>query len=169
MRTFSFYIDAENYTYSFDFPTTFQGGQEFVVYDCNSEFRHPEFRVKPQGPIVGSQILTDLNTFTEDFRNFVTRLNRLHKPLEGQMLAEVLEDVCEEHINRYSRLLYNDLLNYVDLYIHINHAIFESPMDVYQDIYKFGVYRVLNKFPNNVVFQGPFGTTYTWADVPENS
>ena len=28
---------------------------------------------------------------------------------------------------------------------------------------------VCRKFSNNVVFQGPFGTTYTWADVPENS
>lgn len=157
MKEFSFYISAENYTYSFKMQNEYRGGQEFIVKKGNDPLRHPDFQFSQQGPIINADLMTPIEEFEADFNNFVNRLNRLGRPLEGQLLAKVLEDIVEEHISQYGRLLINDMLSYLDLYIHINHAIFSSELSVYQDIYRFGVLRILRKFPNKVLVQTPFG------------
>lgn len=71
------------------------------------------------------------------------------------------------HIRKYGRLLYIDLLMYMDTYINIIQAIFSESMRVYHNIYKRVTYLALNTFPNNILFQDMFGKVYSWADAPE--
>lgn len=157
MKTFSFYINADRCTYSFVVKNGFEYGREVVILDAKDSMRHPDFQHSGNGIISAHEDMIPVEDFQNDLNNFVNRLNKLRRPIEGHHIAEVLEDICEEHIGKYGRLIFYDLLTYADLYIKINSAIFESPIHIYQDIYKCAIYRILDKFAEHVVVQSPLG------------
>lgn len=165
-KTFSFYISAENFTYSFSLPMSM--GQNVDA----TGLRHPDYKkVNSASEFLNSVAsyseLVPISSFQDDMNLFVSYLERQKKPLETIMLFDALAYVCKKHIERFGRLIYGDLLSYVDVFIYVDYAIFQSDLSTYHNLYNKAVYYILNKFPNNVIFQGPFGSSYTWADVPE--
>lgn len=165
MKRFDFHISAEQYTYSFFVENIIDNDTECVV---TSELRLPKFK-GPQYYVMGvDENHVTLNDFQEDFHYMVNYLENARSLIELPLLREALFAICKHHINRFNRLLFPDLLYYVDLYTIIYKAVFDAPLDSYMHIHEAGVYRVLEKYPKDVLFRGPWGKYYSWADMPEN-
>ena len=162
-HTFSFYITAENYTYNFSLPLKF--GNCVVA----TGLRHPDvsnFKTNMgKIPYTLSEAIP-IDDFQNDLNQFVNYLENLHMPIKIEMLCEALIIVCKKHIERCGRLLYVDLLSYVDVFIYVDFAIFSSDENIYRNIYKKAVYLILEKFPNNILFQNGLNGFHSWADIP---
>ena len=174
MKEFSFYIPAENYTYSFSLPSEMMGGGVFVD---PSGLRHPDFSVNRQtannlgfsalgNALMGMQAWQEYEEFKRDLESFVNKIIETHREISHESLDYAMLAVCKEHIKRCGRLLYNDLLGYADLATCVDKAIYQGTTNSYHDFYKHSVYLVLNSYPTKVLFQNAFGGFYSWADVP---
>lgn len=173
-KTFSFYINAENYTYSFSLPIFEQealdsAGKPVKVNNViTSVLRHPEFlgAGKVAAPFLANgHEVREIEDFKKDLNNFVTKLDKKHMLIEYEMLQQVLQQLCEEHIKTYGRLMYVDLLMLIDVFICVDFAIYSGDLDNYHRLYKNEVYRLLDTFPKDIKFINPFGGIYSWADV----
>ena len=115
-----------------------------------------------------TQLLTK-REFHQDLNYFLRRLITQAEEIDTNSIQKVFIEICEDHINRHGRLFYFDLLLYADLYINIDRAIYHRNHAQYQLIYKRGVHQVLNKFPNQILFQNPFGRGYTtWTEKEDD-
>lgn len=167
MQYFRFYVNAERFTYTATLKTISIQGQEFVV---TSDLRHPDFigKIDEFSRLCGNneqyRLISD---FEEDFKKMVSMLNNLNRLIDQDIFDSILLQICHQHILLHGRLLYIDLLMYIDVYIHIVQAIFDEPVGVYHNIYKRVTYLVLNTYPNNILFQNMFGGLYSWGDIPE--
>lgn len=174
MKEFSFYIPAENYTYSFSLPSEMMGGGVFVD---PSGLRHPDFSVNRQtannigfsalgNALVGMQAWQEYSEFKKDLGFFVNKIIETRKEVSHESLDYAMLAICKDHISRCGRLLYHDLLGYADLATCVDNAIYQGNMISYYDFYKHSVYLILNTYPSKVLFQNSFGGFYSWADVP---
>ena len=163
MKTFSFYVPSENFTYSFELPSKIIGGQEHVE---TAGLRHPDFRNK-NSLIASEEVWQQLEEFKTDFNLFVSKIIASGELVTNKLIDSVMYNICAEHIKKFGRLMYVDLLGYADLSTFINKAVFEGPLWSYHSHFRLSVYKILDAFPRNVLFQGPLGTLYSWEDVPD--
>lgn len=172
-KTFQFHINAEHYTYSFSLPiiqvdTYIMHNRECVKMDnvVTSILRHPEFEGQVSNPLLANgKEVRSIESFEEDLDNFVKKLNDKHQLIERDLVQDVLTQVCIEHINRCGRLMYVDLLMYVDVYICVLFAIYNEKTETYHFEYYNAVYLILNRFPKDIKFVGIAGDLYSWDDV----
>lgn len=153
-----FYIPKEKFTYSFEI----EADDQFVVLD--QSLRHPEF-----APSMHAMIqMYSKQEFHKDIDFFLRRL-RIHVgELDTDSIQKAFVEICDDHIRKYGRLFYNDLLIYADLYINIDRAIYHRNTAQYQLLYRKGVYAVLTKFSDKILCQNNFGRGYiTWAEKEE--
>lgn len=171
MKDFSFFIPAENYTYSFSLPSKIIGREEYVE---TAGLRHPEFCVQNNAPnyfslrqaIAKEELWQAVNEFQNDLNQFVNIITSSKREVTHEMLDRALLGICSDHISKCGRLLYYDLLGYVDLATFVDKAIYKGTVESYHSFYRHSVYNALNTFPKNVLFQSPIGGFYSWADVP---
>lgn len=167
MQYFRFYVNAERFTYIVELKTVSIQEQQFVV---TSALRHPDFvgKVDEFSRLCRSNEQYRLvSDFEEDFKKMTSMINDTNRLIDQDMLDRILLQVCHQHISIYGRLLYIDLLMYMDVYIHVIQAVFNEPMKVYHNIYRRATYLVLNSYPNNILFQNAFGGLYSWTETPE--
>ncbi len=173
MKEFSFYIPAENYTYTFSLPSKIMGRELYVE---TAGLRHPEFCIKNnaagsfsslQQAIAKEEMWQAFDEFQNDLNIFIDKIISNNKEITHELLNMALLSICKDHINRCGRLLYFDLLGYVDLATFIDKAIYSGTDESYHSFYRYSVYSVLNTFPQKVWFQNPLGGFYSWADVPQ--
>lgn len=171
MKEFRFYIPAENYTYSFSLPSKMMGENEYVE---TAGLRHPEFCVKNNAPsyfsisqaITKEEMWQACDEFQNDLNLFINKVTSCDREVSHELLDMALFAICKDHINRCGRLLYFDLLGYVDLATFVDKAIYDGTIESYHSFYRRSVYNVMNSFPHQVLFQNPLGGFYSWADVP---
>lgn len=152
-----FEIKREHRIYNF----TIESDEQFVCLD--QTLRHPDFL--PQNPMQHMNLMISRQEFFEDLNAFLRKVVLSVQKVETGFLQRILVDICRDHISKFGRLWYNDLLMYADLYITIDKAIFKRQIQQYHNLYRVGVYRVLNEFPKNVLFPSPMGGSYSWDDV----
>lgn len=171
MKEFQFYIPSENYTYSFSLPSEMMGGNEFVE---TAGLRHPEFKTKNNKQhqphllqaIAKEEIWQEINDFQNDLNLYINKITSYNREVTHELLNIALLAICKDHINKYGRLLYFDLLGYVDLATFVDKAIYDGTIESYHSFYRYSVYNVMNSFPHQVLFQNPLGGLYSWADIP---
>lgn len=174
MKTFRFYISAEKTIYKFTLPTKkiaqyncgYGNDSTLVDYVITSRLRHKDFQGKVDVPLAanGEQVRS-LESFDEDLTYMFNFLEDQNCPICINMLYDSLVSICKNHITKYGRLIYVDLLMYVDVFIYIYQAIYTACESTCHDTYRSAVYLILNMFPMKVFFRDFFGRTYTWADV----
>ena len=158
IETIQFYIPKDKFTYSFEIETD----DQFVFLD--QSLRHPDF----SHPMHAMTQLLQKQEFHHDLNFFLRRLNIHVGEIDTDSIQKAFIEICEDHIRRHGRLFYVDLLIYADLYINVDRAIYHRNQAQYQLLYRKGVYIVLNKFPNQILFQNPFGRgCITWAEKKE--
>lgn len=158
MRTFSFYIPAENYTYSLVLPSKMINGSEYVN---TAGLRHPDFSTKETASFMGMMSLShaimkdecwhEYNDFTNDLQSFVNKIVAMNEEVTYECLQNALLQVCSDHIRRFNRLFYHDLLGYADLATYVSMAIYNLPTEAYHSFYKDAVDRVMNAYPTKVL------------------
>lgn len=152
-----FEIPREHREYSF----TIESDEQFVYLDPT--LRHPDFM--PQNPMQNMGLIISRQDYFEDLNNFLKKVIISNRVIDPEFIQSVLVDICKEHINKFGRLWYNDLIIYTDLYIAIEKAIFKHSLQQSQNLYRLSIYKVLNKFPTKILFPSPMGGHYSWADV----
>ena len=171
MKTFSFFIPAENFTYSFVLPSKTMNGAEFVN---TVGLRHPDFLMKTNAArmglpfsdaIMGEECWQECKAFTNDLQSLVNKIVATNKEITIKCLHDAFLRICDDHINRFDRLYYNDLLSYADLATYVCMAIYDSPTDAYHSFYENAVYNVMNTFPTKVLCNF-FGEYISYADIP---
>ena len=169
---FSFEIIADGGCYSFCLPTIQLDTSDSLGRPMKSNFvitsglRHPKYAKISSIGLIGKQIRS-ISDFSADLDSMVEEINKERKPVTTFLLFDALISVCRKHIRDYGRLMYVDLLMYVDVFIYIDYAIFVSELEKYHELYEYALYKVLNTFPDKVLFVNKWGGTYSWADVPE--
>lgn len=73
--------------------------------------------------IVGHNQKLSETEFIQDCNNFVGKLNTFSNLDVGFCFGQALREVVREHINRCGRLIFNDLLSYMDVYAYLMEAI----------------------------------------------
>ena len=150
-----FYIPNDNFTYSFEI----ESDDQFVIMD--QSLRHPDFT----HPINDMLQFVPKQEFHQDLNYFLRRLIIANREIDTDLIQKVFVEICENHIDRHGRLFYDDMLIYADLYINIDRAIYHRNQVQYQHLYKKGVSKVLNTFPNQILLKNPFGIgCITWAE-----
>lgn len=153
-----FFIAKDHYTYSFDI----ESDEQFVCLD--QSLRPSEFSYQLQDL---TQIISKQD-FHNDLKSFLRKLNTSPKNVDTELIQEVFIEICEEHIRRFGRLWYSDLLIYADLYINIDRAIYHRNEVQYKLLYKKGVNKVLEKFSKKIYFPNPMENSYlTWEDIKD--
>ena len=151
-----FYIRKDHFTYKFEI----ESDEQFVFLD--QSLRHPEF----SHPIYAMTPLVQKKEFYEDLNFFLKRLIIPIGEIDTEFIQSAFMDICIEHIYKHGRMFFYDLLIYADLYINIDRAIYNRDSAQYQLLYRQGVYKVMDKFPQKVLFQNPFGRDcITWAEM----
>lgn len=158
IRTFSFYIPAENYTFSFNLPSRTMNGVEFVN---TAGLRHPDFSTKKNAALMGlnsfsNAIMEDqnwyeYNEFANDLKALVNKIVVTNEEVTYESLQDAFLQICDNHIRRFNRLFFHDLLGYADLATYVGMAIYDLPTDAYHSFYKEAVYRVMNVYPSKVL------------------
>ena len=171
MKEFSFFIPAENYSYTFSLPSKMMGTE---VYVETSGLRHPEFYAKNnaissilQHAIAKEEMWQSYDEFQNDLKLFVNKIISYNIEITHELLNQVLLSICKDHINKCGRLLFFDLLGYADLATFVDKAIYSGTVESYHSFYRYSVYNVMNTFPQNVLYQNPLGGFYSWSDVSQ--
>lgn len=171
MKAFSFFIPAEDFTYSFVLPSKTMNGAEFVN---TAGLRHPDFLTKTNAArigltvsdaIVGEECWQEYKTFANDLQSIVNKIVAMNMEVTYECLQDAFLHICDDHINRFGRLFYHDLLSYADLATYVSMAIYDAPTDAYHSFYKNAVYNVMNTFPTKVLHDF-FGEYISYADNP---
>ena len=156
-KTFSFFIPAENFTYSFVLPSRTMNGAEFVN---TAGLRHPDFSTKRNAArlglsfsdaFVGEECWQEYKEFTNDLHAFVNEIVATNMEITYECLQNAFLQICNKHINRFGRLFYHDLLSYADLATYVSMAIYELPTEEHHSFYKNAVYNAMNTFPTKVL------------------
>lgn len=157
MRTFHFYIPAEKYTYSFVLPAKTIQGAEYVN---TAGLRHPEFSTKRNAAsiglpfsdaFIGEECWQEYKAFSIDLQSIVNKIVAMNKKVTCECLQDAFLQICNDHINRFGRLFYHDLLSYADLATYVSMAIYDLPTEEYHSFYKNAVYNATNTFPTKVL------------------
>ncbi len=161
------FIDAEQFVYTVAARTLKIEDTEFVV---TSDLRAKEFEQKVDeiGLLFGGIQLRYPYDLKNDIDDFIKILNMYNRPIDLTILEYSFIGLCREHIKLHGRLFYIDLLMYIDMYILVVKAIYNFQVTTYKTLYKKTVHLILNTFPADILFQGPFGELYSWNDVDES-
>lgn len=123
---FNISIPSEGKTCEFSLPTQIVGGRQYVLLNLN--LRHPNYQFSSSSsPIVGRFNLQEINDFRTDLSRFVSAYDNLpYGPATVESLVGILVSVCGEHIRKFGRLFYNDLLLYADVYAQMFYVLSEN-------------------------------------------
>ena len=132
MKTFSFYIPSENYSYSFSLNTGTRNG---IMYVDSIALRppYPDYLISLCQ--IGETWL-ELNEFQNDLNTFVSYMIQIGGKVTKDMLIQTHLKLCWKHINQHARLLPHDLFAYADLATLVFHAIYQAEMNVYYNFHQ---------------------------------
>ena len=131
MKTFSFYIPSENYTYSFSLETEIRNG---ITYVDATKMRPP---YPPEVTLIMQvqPMLSELNDFQNDLNTFVSYMKQIGGRVTRDMIVQAHLMLCKKHIDQYGRLILNDLFSYADLATLVAYAIYQLDMNAYYELH----------------------------------
>ena len=127
MKTFSFYIPSENYTYSFSLESEVRNG---ITYVDATKLR-PSYPLEVTLIMQVQLVLSELNDFQNDLNSFVSFIKQIGGKVTREKLIQAHLMLCKKHIYQYGRLLTTDLFTYADLATLVSYAIYQLDMNAY--------------------------------------
>ena len=127
MKTFSFYIPSENYTFSFSLESEERYGNTYV----DATKLRPSYPLEVTLIMKVQAVLSEINDFQNDLNTFVSFMIQIGGKVTRDMLIKAHLMLCRKHINQFGRLLTTDLFTYADLATLVSYAIYKLDMDAY--------------------------------------
>jgi len=146
MKTFSFYIPSENYTYSFSLESEVRNG---ITYVDATKMR-PQYPPEVNLIMQVQPMLSELNDFQNDLNTFVSFMKQIGGKVTRDMIIQAHLMLCGKHINQYGRLILNDLFSYADLATLVAYAIYQLDMDAYYKLHWQCIMDARHKYPDSL-------------------